>query len=254
MTNKFWDVLKDKRTAPTPAVNVIGIVLGVGAFLASAFLTSMGLAVFKDGAWVLLVFVLGVTAGCQYIAANGFQETAFTYYAWRLANSLGRGMATVLLIAAVGASVMFALNSYTDHSIEVDAEKQATYKATPEKLIEKLIGNSDIHAAFAKTGNQIAISYDLDPWSLTASTAISTFNLHIAQIIPELFGTYPDVQTIQVIGRSEFNDKRGNSSRDNAVRITFTRRNSSGINWKNVHYENIPEIADSYWIHPSAKH
>jgi len=35
--------------------------------------------------------------------------------------------------------------------------------------------------------------------------------------------------------------------------MAFSRDNAKTIQWKNIDYENLWEIADSAWLHPSLK-
>jgi hypothetical protein len=218
------------------------------AFILSLIFTAGAFISFKQGAWVLLLIGAAMIGILLYFSLAKNTKPSIAYIANRTCDSMVSAVTLAFVFAAIG----LGFNAKEDHAAKAAADREAVYNTEPAKLIESLLGNADTHPTFSKVGDRITVSYDLDPWSLTASSAKSSFNLHTTKLIPELFRRYADTQAVEIIGKAEFNDKRGNSSRDEAMRITFTRKNSSGINWEKVHFEDVPQIADFYWIHPSA--
>ena len=251
MANKILDLFTEKAGAPDLQSEFFGGIIGIAGFIASALVTLIGLVNFNDGAWWLLIIGLALIASFLYMLKDYTQGGLFSYCALCLTKSMISGSMVVLFVGAIFGVVKFAIDINDNQTTRTNIEQEANFKEHPEALIESLVGNSDIHPKFVVSGDHLVVSYDLDPWSLTVSSAKSSFNLHVTKLIPALFARYPDAQVIQVIGRAEFNDLRGNSSRDDAIRITFSRKNSASINWGNVYYGDIPRIADDYWSHPS---
>lgn len=251
MLKKIFDILLKPQQAPN--VDALGYAKGIGffTFLISVFFTMTALAAFNKGGWVLLCIGAFLIGGLLCLAAYKNAASALAYCGGYIAKTMIGGAAIVLGIATVVLIAKAAFDVSEDHATSAAIKREAIFQTSPEKLVESLIGNSDIHAVFTKAGDKITITYDLKPWALTAFSTTSSFNLHVTKLIPAFFGRYADVQEIEVVGEGTFNDKRGNSSRGVGVRIMFLRKNTSGINWNNVNYADIPEIADSYWIHPS---
>jgi len=223
-------------------------VLRSAAFILSLIFTAGAFISFEQGAWILLLIGAAMIGVLMRLSLSKSTRPSIAYIANRTCDSMVSAVALALVFAAIG----LGFNAKEDHAAKVAADKEAIYNAEPTKLIESLLGSSDAHPTFSKEEDQIKVSYDLDPWSLTPSSATSAFNLHVAKLIPALFVRYGDARTIEVVGRAEFNDKRGNSTRGDAIRITFSRKNSTATNWASVHFGDIPDIADSYWVHPSA--
>jgi len=95
----------------------------------------------------------------------------------------------------------------------------------------------------------LSVQYDDTP--LTAGIAISSFNLDIRELVPEVFNRFPGIAAVKIVARGSFKDVRGNKSVDPMFRITFSRANAARIQWKDILLENIPKVADAYWVHPA---
>ena len=46
-------------------------------------------------------------------------------------------------------------------------------------------------------------------------------------------------------------DEHGNTEMDSVMKVNATKNNWQKINWDNFLTENIPNVVDSYWIHPA---
>ena len=241
----------NKKGNQSSFVEFVGLILGIVFFIATLCFALMSLVSFSDGGWIVLVLGVAMSIGLLFVTSKSREDSKIYYFSSLLATSMIGGLVIIGAIAAIFGAVKVGLDVYNNHEAKVNAQKEMTYKLLPEKLVESIIGNSDIHAKFQDDENQITITYDLDPWALTGSTAISSFNGQIAKLMPVFFSRYPNIQMIEVIGQGEFADQRGNSSRGDMVRITFSRQNSSNINWGNINYGDIPKIADFYWVDPS---
>lgn len=253
MFQRALNIFTEKMEPPTTGVSSTATVLSVIGFLASFFFAVVGLVAWKDGSWVLFLAGAVLLTILVYFTTGDDRSPSYQYCSARLIRAMVSGVITPFLFAAIGLSLKYAYSLYDDHTAAAAASLEQAYKASPEKYVEKVIGRDDIHASFVKNDERISIAYDLDPWSLTGSSARTTYNLHVSQLVPAIFARFPDAKTIEVVGRGEFRDKRGNSSRDDVVKITFSRKNSQTIQWGNIRYDDVPELADWYWIHPSAR-
>jgi hypothetical protein len=45
-------------------------------------------------------------------------------------------------------------------------------------------------------------------------------------------------------------DVRGNSRRERLLSICMDRKNAETVNWRRVDSDNLPKIANSFWMHP----
>ena len=84
---------------------------------------------------------------------------------------------------------------------------------------------------------------------LTMGTGKSTFQMELKQLIPGVFYKFRDINTITVVATCTFKDKKGQESRGDVMRAKFTRDNADSINWGNIDSDNLPTIADDYWVH-----
>lgn len=46
-------------------------------------------------------------------------------------------------------------------------------------------------------------------------------------------------------------DEYGNEEEESVITATFTRETMDKINYENISYSNIPNVADDYWMHPA---
>jgi len=62
---------------------------------------------------------------------------------------------------------------------------------------------------------------------------------------------FPVIGMLTIVGNGSFVDIRGHSSYGPYARIEFLRSTSDGINWQNIDKNNLPKLADKYWVHSS---
>lgn len=93
----------------------------------------------------------------------------------------------------------------------------------------------------------LGIKFTLKPWQLTKSTAENEFKFQIEWLVPTIFYKWPNVNKITLMADAEFRDKRGQSSTDRAMVVTFTRKNSDSINWGEVRTDDLMTLADFSW-------
>jgi hypothetical protein len=59
-----------------------------------------------------------------------------------------------------------------------------------------------------------------------------------------------DIQFINIEWQVEFKDSYGNLEYKPALRLDFSRETLDKINWDNMDYNNLDDIADDTWSHP----
>ena len=109
--------------------------------------------------------------------------------------------------------------------------------------------SSTAHPTASFEGGKLSLTYSIDPWMLTASTAKSTFLFQAKRFFKEAF-TSPVVQFACVEGTATFKDIRGNESRGKAIQLCMSRSNALRVNWDNIDTDKLPQIVDSSFIHP----
>lgn len=122
---------------------------------------------------------------------------------------------------------------------------------TPQRFAELSFHEAEAAPKVTTTDGKFVITYNIDPWALTAST-MRGINLNFARhIIPDLFNKFPEAQSAQLVAMGAFKDLRGNESRGRVADLIFTRANAKNVRFDNIAYSDIPLIADRYWEHPS---
>jgi hypothetical protein len=90
---------------------------------------------------------------------------------------------------------------------------------TPEQLATALLSSGKSQVTFDH--GVLSINRTVDA-ILTASSAVSGFNLNIARIVPAVFAKFPQVQSIVFHESGPFDDIKGNESTEEMLRIAFT--------------------------------
>jgi hypothetical protein len=117
--------------------------------------------------------------------------------------------------------------------------------------VESKIGNSDARPEATLDGDTLHVTFHLDPWQLTTWWTRVTFLKVTRDIVPAAFANFPNIDKIEITGMAASQDKRGHTGHMLFARIVFTRVNANGIEWDNVHNDDLPQIADSYWQAPA---
>jgi hypothetical protein len=122
---------------------------------------------------------------------------------------------------------------------------------TPQRLAELIINEPDaMVSAYAGNGG-ITVEFRTDPWALTAGTAKWLFPSHVKKLVPAMLDRFPDAQWVRVNATGELVDVRGNKSREVVMAAGFTRTNAGMIRWEDVLDDNLPKVADEWWVHPA---
>lgn len=62
-----------------------------------------------------------------------------------------------------------------------------------------------------------------------------------------------DFQTIMVLAPATFEDKYGKKTQEYAVKMELKKEEIQKIDFSNFKWQNLPEIASSYWLHPAVQ-
>jgi hypothetical protein len=151
----------------------------------------------------------------------------------------------LLLIALFVALVTFLV-----FDIDNDQQARIDQAGTPEQLATALLYGSK--SQVTSDHGVLLIDRTVDA-ILTASTAVSGFNLNIARVVPTVFAKFPRVQSIVFHESGPFSDIKGNVSTDEMLRIAFTREESDQIHWDKINYDDIPKLGEHYWMHPGLR-
>ncbi len=163
-------------------------------------------------------------------------------------NAVGR---KVVLYTCGGCAVLFVL-ALVIAGVSDMAHNHAKQTAdTPQRLAESIISQSDAMVSADAGDGGITVRFRIDPWALTAGTARSVFPYNVKRLVPEMLDRFPDAQWVRVNATGELTDVRGNKSREVVMSAGFTRANASTIQWASVLDENLPKVADEWWVHPA---
>ncbi|WFU37368.1 hypothetical protein QA640_23035 [Bradyrhizobium sp. CB82] len=150
----------------------------------------------------------------------------------------------ILVAAFVGLVMVLVFNTENERQIRID---QAT---TPEQLAAALLDGGKSQVTF--DNGVLVVGHTLDA-VLSASTAVSGFNVNVARMVPVIFARFPQVNSIIFRESGPFHDIRGNESTEEMLRIAFMREDSDRIHWDRISYDNIPKLGENYWMHPGLR-
>ena len=110
--------------------------------------------------------------------------------------------------------------------------------------MKSVLNNSDAHAsAYIKDG-ELEISYDLDPWMLTASTGRTLFLNFAKDLVPRSMALYPQISMVEIHGRAAYTDNRGHTGRDDYLDLSYSRANAKNINWSGISTDDVARQSD----------
>ncbi len=116
--------------------------------------------------------------------------------------------------------------------------------------ITAIIGSSDAGATASLANGVLTLTYSIDPWLLTVSTAKSTM-LSFARTFFEQAFLPEQVRYACIVATGTFKDVRGNTSQGRVGNLCMNRANALLTNWSNVASSDIPKFADRAYMHPS---
>lgn len=87
--------------------------------------------------------------------------------------------------------------------------------------------------------------------NLTGGLTKDGARIDTVDILKYIKAAYPDLTEVHVFGTADMVDKYGNTSDDQVVTLTYSRATMDKINFNNVSFKNIWDIADDSWVHPA---
>lgn len=139
---------------------------------------------------------------------------------------------------------------WTVYSFNKDNRNVQTFEASNPSTITAIISESSAKPTATFEDGRLLLTYNLDPWMLTASSGKRVFYSNAKLFFKDAF-TSPSVQRACVNVTATFHDIKGNNSLGKAADLCMSRSSAEGVNWDNVDSDNIPRIADSSWLHPA---
>lgn len=142
---------------------------------------------------------------------------------------------------------------------EVSQEKEPdTLEEYVESIVDEVVGLEvgdeerivALEIEDAEQGGKFVYLNMIGDESLTLNTTKSGLWMDSLEIFEPIFER-DEVSEVSVMWQLELTDQYGNSEYDMVMSTTFTKETAEKVNWENVLYENVPNIADSYYEHPA---
>lgn len=162
-----------------------------------------------------------------------------------------RTVSKIALYVWGAAAILFAITLMSASNKDAEWRKEKEETSSPQRLAELIVNEPKALARVSTSHGLYEVKYSIDQWLLTGGVARS-ISLKIAvDITKGFFDKFADANNISVTTTATFKDKRGNESVNTFNKIAFSRTNASTIKFDAISYSDIPELADSYWEHPS---
>lgn len=143
---------------------------------------------------------------------------------------------------------IFSVKNQSDK--EVKDQKYIIETTTdPAILMSAIMTNKKTIPKITITNDRMGVAYSLDEMG-KAEAMRTLYNIYVRQFVIVAFDRWPKINRIETVGTVSLIDARGNERVDTGIKSVFTRKNAASIKWENVPYNNVPNIADEYWVHP----
>lgn len=217
--------------APGLVSGLFGLILSIALFVISLVLSFFALS---REAYVLFAVGAPLVGGAIYLSRRFGVHDWRGYLAYRGWRSMASGTALMLAIGCV--------------YWVFDSSSTAVASRSPQLKGADLILGRDAHSDVNDFGKIVEVKFTV----AENFSSVQQFSMHqdVIKLVPALLAKYPAATTVEVIGRANLTDKRGNTSLDPVMRVTYTRANSEKTNWAKILPNDIPAVADYYWVHP----
>ena len=118
---------------------------------------------------------------------------------------------------------------------------------TVKEIIETLADGSYEIEEITENNNNYKVVFKTD--IMSGKTARKELLLKTKDTLKKLEGK--DIKYINIEWQTELVDKLGNSEYNPVMRLDFKKETLDKINWDNIDFNNLKEIADDYWEHNS---
>lgn len=152
-----------------------------------------------------------------------------------------------IVILAVAALVSYGCyRSSTDEA----AHRRALDAATSPIQIAALILDAKGELKVSEPAQGlVTVDYIID--APTGTLTRARFDLNVLELMPLVFNRNPAVTDVSLVASTELTDIKGHRSLMRVAIIRMSRKAHSEINWPGVRTENLPRLADIYWLHPA---
>lgn len=146
---------------------------------------------------------------------------------------------------------------------EIEEQINNLTEETSEKSLEELIkdlamrsisSNTNIKRVFIEN-DEVEIEYDARE-NLTNNLTLKGIHIDaekITEAVSAILNNDTGINSINIMSYMNLVDQYGNMSSKMVSIITFKRETWEKINWENFINDNVPQVADYYWIHPALK-
>jgi hypothetical protein len=171
---------------------------------------------------------------------------------------------SVFFVALILSAATSPTNPATDSQVvadDVTKTESITYvteEGSPEREIEKIIvdllgdtSNEDVSRIrnIDALGDVTLIEYNADA-NLTSGMTRRSIWSDVIDIIKKLSAD-PAAESITVNAYIKLVDQYGNEDQGKVMTVNLSKETWSKINWDNFNTENLPNVADFYYIHPA---
>ena len=219
-------------SAPGLVSGLVGVLSSVALFSISVGLTFIALR--TETYWLLAVgaALIGVAV---YLSNKQGTRGWVGYLAYRSGRAMGYGAALMLAIGCM----YWALTPGST----------AVASRTPVLTGVDLILGRDADGEIKDFGTIVEADFSVQE-TFSSVQQFST-NSDAIKLVPAMLAKYPNAKAVEVIARAPLVDKRGNTSMERVMDVTYTRENSEKTNWPKVLPNDLPTIANHYWVHPA---
>lgn len=164
-----------------------------------------------------------------------------------------------LVLAAATSSSQTTLENPEDATVtQADTTVYVTEENTPERDIEKTViellgetSNEDVPRVrnIDALGEVTLIEYNADANLTSGLTRFGIWS-DVIEIVQEL-STNSTAESITVNAYIKLIDQYGNEDMGRVMTVNLTKETWSKINWDNFITENLPTVADLYFVHPA---
>jgi hypothetical protein len=109
---------------------------------------------------------------------------------------------------------------------------------------------SQTFAVMSYPDENLIVEFRIEPYSASKATAVRAFGEITKKIVQGVFGQFPKVRSVQIIGNMALRDKLGNDTVDRVIMAKFSRANAATVKLEDVDAANVVQIADKHWILP----
>lgn len=160
---------------------------------------------------------------------------------------IGCGWLFVICIGIVVAFFVYVSNWGQKKESEIESITSPTDYAAARVAFDLLTKEEETHATL--TNGTLTIVTQADK-AYSGSQLVSMFNREMPKLLPKLL---KKANTVRIIENVNFTDLYGRTRSDVGISATFSQSGTRLVDWSHVVDDNIPRLADSYFVAPALK-